>query len=123
MSSSNLYFLKVILATLLGLGLCAVAESRGLSVTVTDDEILEGQRLLAKTTGIFAEPAAAATVEGLKKASAQGLDPEGLTVLLITGNGMKDPEAALQKRALPPAGEAQEGDSTNTTQGDGDDDA
>ena len=82
----------------------AVIESDGFSVTVTDEEILAGQRILARTTGVFVEPAAAATVAALKKLS--GLDSLGKKeqiVLLLTGHGLKDVEAAMKNIQMPPA--------------------
>ena len=80
----------------------AVIESGGFSLTVTDAEILAGQRDLARKTGIFAEPAAAATVAALKKL--QKSDLLGRTeqiVLLITGHGLKDIDAALKNIRIP----------------------
>jgi len=79
----------------------AVKESDGFSLTVTDEEILDGQRLLAKTTGIFAEPAAAAAVAGLGKAAVDRIDRDATTVLLITGHGLKDIDAPLKGLRLP----------------------
>lgn len=80
----------------------AVVESRGFSVLVSDREILTGQALLARTTGIFAEPAASASVAGLVKAAREGkIDRRKQIVLLITGNGLKDIEAPLKNLILP----------------------
>ena len=82
----------------------AVEASGGFSLTVSDREILEGQRLLAAKTGVFAEPAAAATVAGLPKIRAEGrLKPGEQIVLLITGHGLKDVDAVLQNLRLPAA--------------------
>ncbi len=80
----------------------AVLESRGFSITVTDKEILRGQRTLAEKAGVFAEPAAAATVAALQKL--QGSDLLGRKeqiVLLITGHGLKDVEAAMKTIRIP----------------------
>ena len=82
----------------------AVIESRGFSLTVSDREILRGQRTLAEKTGVFAEPAAAATVAALRKL--QGSDLLGRKeqiVLLITGHGLKDVDAALNTIRIPPS--------------------
>jgi threonine synthase len=76
----------------------AVRETGGTCVTVTDDEIFGAQSLLARTEGIFAEPAAAAAVAGLRKA---GLEPDGTNVVLVTGHGLKDVDAALGRLELP----------------------
>jgi threonine synthase len=77
-------------------------ESHGTTVTVSDHEILSAQRLLARTTGLFAEPAASASLAGLQKALASGVVADGeVTVLLVTGHGLKDVDAALQDVFLP----------------------
>lgn len=66
-----------------------------------DPEILEGQRLLARTEGVFAEPAGGTTVATLKRAVEDGrIDRGDRVVLLITGNGLKTP--AVWNGALPP---------------------
>jgi len=82
----------------------AVLESRGFSITVSEKEILRGQRTLAEKTGVFAEPAAAATVAALTKL--QGSDLLGRKeqiVLLITGHGLKDVDAAMSTIRIPPS--------------------
>ena len=82
----------------------AVLQSRGFSITVTDREILRGQQTLAEQTGIFAEPAAAATVAALKKLQgSELLDRKEQIVLLITGHGLKDVEAAMKSIRIPPS--------------------
>jgi threonine synthase len=82
----------------------AVLESGGLSLTVTDAEILEGQRTLAEKAGAFAEPAASATVAGLKKLRAtKAAGRREQIVLLLTGHGLKDIEAAMQQVVIPPS--------------------
>jgi threonine synthase len=80
----------------------AVLESRGFSLTVSDQEILRGQRMLAERTGVFAEPAAAATVAALKKLRrSELLGRKEQIVLLITGHGLKDVEAAMKSIRIP----------------------
>jgi threonine synthase len=80
----------------------AVLESRGFSLTVTDREILRGQRFLAEKTGVFAEPAAAATVAALKKLrTSELLGRKEQIVLLITGHGLKDVDAAMKTIRIP----------------------
>ena len=77
-------------------------ESGGAIDSVTDDQILEAYRLLASTTGVFAEPASAAGVAGLKQCASSGAIPEGsLVVCTLTGHGLKDPETATST-APPP---------------------
>jgi threonine synthase len=68
--------------------------SQGQFNAVTDEEILEAYRLLASQEGVFCEPASAASVAGLLKAKDQV--PAGATVVcVLTGNGLKDPDAAI----------------------------
>jgi len=62
---------------------------------VTDDEILAAYRSLATTEGVFCEPASAASVAGVTKASAAGeLDRTSTVVCVLTGHGLKDPTTA-----------------------------
>ena len=69
----------------------AVIESGGAAVVISDDEILAAIGELASSTGVFAEPAAAATWAAAKQLAANGLvDKNENVVLLITGNGLKD---------------------------------
>ena len=82
----------------------AVLETDGFSVTVNDKEILEAQKILAEKTGVFAEPAASATVAGLKKSREAGLlKPNEQIVALITGHGLKDIDAAMKNIRIPAA--------------------
>jgi threonine synthase len=75
----------------------AVRESKGTIITVSDDEILKAQRLLASTEGLFVEPASAASIAGLAKATRQCLVDRGeLVVCVATGHGLKDPEIVLR---------------------------
>lgn len=72
----------------------AVRRSGGAIDDVTDDEVVEGIRLLARTEGIFAETAGGVTVACAKKLVQLGqLDPDAETVLLITGDGLKTLDA------------------------------
>ena len=71
-------------------------ESNGSINSVTDDEILDAYRMLASKEGIFGEPASAASVAGLFKATSEGLDLGGKRVVcVITGSGLKDPDLAV----------------------------
>jgi threonine synthase len=80
----------------------AVSESGGAFEAVTDGEILAAQSTLASKSGIFAEPASCTTVAGLVKMKNSGRLPRGTTVVIIlTGNGLKDPDAAISQ-AVPP---------------------
>jgi len=72
-------------------------ESGGLIDKVTDEEILEAYALLAKSEGIFAEPASAASIAGVIKKYKEGFFKEGESVVcVLTGNGLKDPDTAVK---------------------------
>jgi threonine synthase len=76
-------------------------ESGGHIGMVTDDEILEAYRLLARTEGVFVEPASAASVAGLIKGAREGLVAPGESVVCtVTGHGLKDPQRAIEQVAL-----------------------
>ena len=79
-------------------GLNAVKKSHGTFIKVSDDEILESLMLLARTEGIFAEPAAAASLAGVIKAKKENIikDLKSVTVI-VTGNGLKDPNAIKER--------------------------
>jgi threonine synthase len=69
--------------------------SRGSIDSVTDDEIREGIKLLARTTGIFTETAGGVTVAVLRKLAERGdIDPSERVVAVITGDGLKTLEVA-----------------------------
>ena len=72
----------------------AVRRTGGALAHVTDDEVVEGIRLLAQTEGVFAETAGGVTVACTRKLIEAGqLDPDAETVLLITGDGLKTLDA------------------------------
>jgi threonine synthase len=69
-------------------------ETGGIITSVTDDEIVEGIHLLARTEGVFAETAGGVTIGVLKKLVEQGaIGRRDVTVAYITGNGLKTQEA------------------------------
>ena len=71
--------------------------SGGSAVSVADGEILEAIALLGRTAGLFAEPAAAAAVAALVKLVDRGdVSPDERIVVVSTGHGLKDVDAALQ---------------------------
>ena len=90
-------------------------ESHGAIQAVSDREILEAYRLLARSDGVFAEPASAASVAGLLKLARGGYFKKqkphtGTTlkiVCILTGHGLKDPERAIKSvrlgKPLPPS--------------------
>ena len=69
-------------------GMNAVKQSNGFFMTVTDKEIIDAIHLLGKTEGVFAEPAAAASVAGLVKLSKENiLSKDDKIAVIVTGNG------------------------------------
>lgn len=79
-----------------------IAKYKGLTAKVTDKEILEASGELARTTGIFAEPAAAAAYAGYRAFHKNNLIPEGsVNVVLLTGSGLKDLNAVQTQLHLP----------------------
>ena len=69
----------------------AVAESKGGINAVTDDEIIDSYKNLARFDGIFCEPASAAGIAGLVKNSDKYNFEGQKIVCVVTGNGLKDP--------------------------------
>jgi threonine synthase len=86
-------------------------ESGGSILAVTDQEILDAYRRLAREEGVFCEPASAACVAGVLKLAREGHDFGGQRVVcVITGSGLKDPDTAMAQpftlRTVPPDLEA-----------------
>ncbi len=74
----------------------AIYDSNGMAETVTDDEILSAQKLLARTEGIGVEPASAASIAGLLKLVENGeVDKGEQVVCIVTGHLLKDPNTAI----------------------------
>jgi threonine synthase len=72
----------------------AITETNGWAVAVSDVELVAGIRLLAETTGIFAETAGGVTTASAVRLAAAGrLRPDDEVVLCITGNGLKTLDA------------------------------
>ncbi len=71
----------------------AARESGGTAASVSDDEIIEGIRLLAETEGIFSEPAGGVVIGALRKMAKSGIiRSQDVTVACITGSGLKTQE-------------------------------
>lgn len=69
-------------------------ESGGLIETVSDDEILDAQLRIVRLEGIFCEPASAAGVAGVRRLAAERrIGPDEVVVCVLTGHGLKDPDA------------------------------
>ena len=70
---------------------------------MTDEEILAAYTLVARSEGIFVEPACAAPLAGLIKCVQAGMIPEGsLIVATMTGHGLKDPDCAIKTAGFEP---------------------
>jgi len=79
-----------------------INETGGYGVAVTDEEIIEGIKLLAETEGIFSETAGGVVVASLKRLATQGLiSREETVVAFITGAGLKTQEAVVEALAAP----------------------
>jgi threonine synthase len=75
----------------------AVRDSGGAFRAVSDALIVEAQRAIASLEGVFCEPASAAGVAALRAAiRAGGIDGDQQCVSVLTGNGLKDPDAAVR---------------------------
>jgi len=72
----------------------------GKAVTVSDQEILDAQHRLASTSGLFAEPSSSAAYAGFRKVKGD-IDPSSKVVILVTGSGLKDIDAAMRGVSLP----------------------
>jgi threonine synthase len=79
-----------------------VAESGGSAAAVTDEEIIQGMLLLARTQGVFTETAGGVTVAATRKLIEEGVIPRDESVVIcVTGNGLKTQEA-VTGRLTPP---------------------
>lgn len=77
-------------------------ESQGDVISVTDDEIREALTAMPRTTAVFGEPAAVTAYAGFTKLARAGkIDKKLKSVILITGNGLKDIDSALSVCTLP----------------------
>lgn len=71
-------------------------ESNGMIESVTDEEIIYAHKLLPSTEGIFAEPGSCASIAGVLQQVKAGTIKKGSTVVaVLTGNGLKDPQTAI----------------------------
>ena len=77
--------------------LMAIRESNGLTVNVSDEEIMAAQKLLGRTCGVFGEPAGVTGAAGVKKLCEAGVIGKNDTVVsVVTGNGLKDVANAIK---------------------------
>jgi threonine synthase len=81
----------------------AVEKSNGLIDAVSDEEILQAYKWLAREEGIFAEPASCASIAGIYKQIQKGsIIPGTRIVAVLTGNGLKDPDVAINCSSIKP---------------------
>src|SRR5580658_3486706 len=81
----------------------AIKESNGFIDKVTDEEILAAYKLVARTEGIFVEPASAACLAGLIRCVKAGKIPKGsVLAATMTGHGLKDPDNAIATAGFEP---------------------
>lgn len=84
--------------------LAALRESNGIAVDVSDDQILEAMKVLARHTGVFGEPAGVTGFAGLMKLAKQGAIKSDETVaLVVSGSGLKDVKSAQKAVERPEA--------------------
>ncbi|MDA2917772.1 pyridoxal-phosphate dependent enzyme, partial [Nitrospinae bacterium AH_259_B05_G02_I21] len=83
-------------------GIRVVRETGGWGEDVTDEELVDGMKILAETEGVFTETAGGVVVAVARKLVKQGLiNSDDLTVLCITGHGLKTQEAVIGKIGQP----------------------
>lgn len=81
----------------------AIRSSGGMAVSVTDEEMLEAERVLAQYSGIFAEPASAATLAAVASLRNTGtIESDDSVCCIITGSGFKDMASARALVDAPP---------------------
>lgn len=86
-------------------------ESGGWFDECSDAWILEVQKLLARTEGVFCEPASATSLAGVLRDLENGKIPEGSTIVCtLTGHGLKDPDTAISQCTMPVSVEATRGE-------------
>lgn len=77
-------------------------ESGGLIEAVTDEQIVEAYKMLARYEGVFCEPASAASVAGVLQLARRGhFKGDPTIVCVLTGHGLKDPDRAIAESARP----------------------
>ncbi|HLQ72807.1 MAG TPA: threonine synthase [Bacillota bacterium] len=78
-------------------------ESGGMITSVTDEEIVHAFKELPKKEGVFAEPGSCASIAGVIQQVKAGTIPKGSKVVaILTGNGLKDPQTAIDQVEIDP---------------------
>lgn len=84
-------------------GVQALRDTNGEVITVSDEEAMNGQKIIATSCGLFVEPSSAITAIALKKAIEQGLVKQNQTVvLLLTGSGYREMPSTTKFHGVPP---------------------
>ena len=82
--------------------IAAIRESGGITVEVSDEEILDAMRYLGRSCGVFGEPAGVTGTAGLMKLCREGKLPRDAEVVsIVTGNGLKDTANAVKAAGEP----------------------
>jgi threonine synthase len=85
------------------LAVSAVQESNGQFDEVSDDEIVAAYKKIASSEGVFAEPASCASIAGVYKSIQNGKINKGTKIVaVLTGNGLKDPDTAIDSSLVKP---------------------
>jgi len=80
----------------------AIRDSAGRALKVSDDQIIKAIPRLARETGVFAEPAAAAAYAGFVSACEKGaINSDDRVLVMLTGNGLKDVDTARRAVSEP----------------------
>lgn len=80
----------------------AIRESGGTAIAVSDEEIIEGQKLLARKLGVGVEPASASSIAGLKRLLETGeVNKDERIVCVTTGHALKDPDIIFERYEKP----------------------
>lgn len=80
----------------------ALKETNGIAVSVSDDNILDSIKFLARKTGVFGEPAGVTSIAGIRKLKEEGFfKKDDVVVSIITGNGLKDIQSAIKACGKP----------------------
>lgn len=81
-----------------------IEEYAGEAISVSDEEIISASKILSESTGIFSEPAAAASFAGLiKYAKLKKIEDNSKNVVLLTGSGLKDLDSVQSMIEIPKA--------------------
>lgn len=84
--------------------LSALKESNGSPLSLTDGQLLEAQRLLARKEGVFVEPASATSIAALTELAREGsIDKDQSVVCIVTASGLKYPDVIVDNAPKIPA--------------------